>query len=391
MLRTGGGPVVVSIAVDVQDETTSETYLSTSSYVPSARKVADHGAIARLADLIASARRPVLLAGRGAMDAATDIETLAGQANALLGTTVPARGRFSGSPRDLGVIGGLSEAGTRALMSEADLVVAFGASLNRFTADHGRIAPGARWALIADAAPSGRVESPVMPLTLWVDGDAGDVARRLAQALSGSTGTWSADAVSAAHVDPFAGLTVERSGGLDPRAAVRSVNTAFPAERIDVVGVGQFGGWPAMHTAIGRGGRFVAPWEFGAIGVSVPMAIGAAAARPDLPVVAWEGDGSLLAVLGELDTLGRVGARITVVALDDGAYGAEVRKLPEFARPLARFGRRDLAGAARALGVDGYLAADGATLEFAVRAAASTSRPSLIHVPIDPEIQQAVF
>ncbi len=130
-----------------------------------------------------------------------------------------------------------------------------------------------------------------------------------------------------AAADPFAGLAVESTADrIDPRAFIRICAGRLPRERTTVVGVGHFGGWPNLLLDSAATDRsFVAPWEFGSIGVGLPFAVGAAVGRPDRPVVAFEGDGSLLTGLGELDTLARVGAPVLLVLLDDAAYGAEVR------------------------------------------------------------------
>ncbi|WP_309245996.1 thiamine pyrophosphate-dependent enzyme [Verrucosispora sioxanthis] len=170
-------------------------------------------------------------------------------------------------------------------------MVTFGAGLNRWTADHGALFPDA--------------------VVVSVDVDPAAIGAR-----------W-----PVAAADPFAGLAVESTADrIDPRAFIRICAGRLPRERTTVVGVGHFGGWPNLLLDSAATDRsFVAPWEFGSIGVGLPFAVGAAVGRPDRPVVAFEGDGSLLTGLGELDTLARVGAPVLLVLLDDAAYGAEVR------------------------------------------------------------------
>lgn len=385
MLRAGKGPVVLSVAVDVQEAETDEVYRpSTSGIAGTVAPMATD--VQALAGLLNQAKRPVLLAGRGAQAATQPLEALAERSNALLATTIGARGLFHGHARDLGVMGGLSTEPSRALLDQADLVLAFGASLNRFTTDFGKMAPNARWALVTDRAATGLIDLPQVPLAVTAIGDALGAAQALLPLATGG-----AEWTLPHGTDPLADVPVELGDGLDPRAVVRAANAVFTGDRVDVIGVGQFGGWPAMHAVTTRKGAYVAPWEFGAIGVSVPMALGAAAARPDLPVLAWEGDGSMLTALGEIETLGRMGARVIILVLDDGAYGAEVRKLPPETRPLAIFGRRDLAGVARALGVPAATAKDAASLQVAMTQAAAAKGPFLVHAHVDPIVQQNVF
>jgi acetolactate synthase-1/2/3 large subunit len=390
-IRLGRGPALLSVAVDVQEEEVEETYVSSLGLAakPGALIAAERE-LRELARLISGARRPVLLAGRGARGAVPWLESLAEKANALLGTTIPSRGLFEGNKRNLGVIGGLSEPGTKALLAEADVIVAFGAGLNRYTVHYGDLAPKAKFALVTTG---GLIGSPMADLVQIVQGEASDVAERLCAMAKSPTSEWSLTAVSAALVDPLADLPAMLPSGLDPRAVVRAVNRSFPKDRLEVLGIGHFAGWPGMHSQIGRGGQFINPWDFGSIGVGLPEAIGAAFARPDLPVVAWEGDGSLLWGMGEVETLARTGARVTLMVLDDCGYGAEVRKLGLAGRGIdqVQFPPRDLAAAATALGLPSFLATDEASLEAAVGEAARAKGPVMIQARIAPDKFQEVF
>src|SRR5690606_15235835 len=93
-------------------------------------------ALARLehaAAVIAAARRPIILAGRGAIDARAELIALARTVGAPLATTVQARQLFRDEPLDLGIFGGLSTDTASEVTLESACVIAFGASLNRWT------------------------------------------------------------------------------------------------------------------------------------------------------------------------------------------------------------------------------------------------------------------
>ena len=72
--------------------------------------------------------------------------------------------------------------------------------------------------------------------------------------------------------------------------------------------------------------RFLTIREFGAIGNGISFAMGVAAARPKQRVVLFDGDGSLLMHVQELETIRRHGMNILIVVMNDGAYGSEVHK-----------------------------------------------------------------
>jgi thiamine pyrophosphate-dependent acetolactate synthase large subunit-like protein len=91
--------------------------------------------IEQITGALAAASRPVILAGRGALGAGCELGRLAEAAGALLATTAAAHGLFAGNPRSLGIAGGFASQIARRLLREADLLLVFGASLNRWTTD----------------------------------------------------------------------------------------------------------------------------------------------------------------------------------------------------------------------------------------------------------------
>nr|WP_281390620.1 thiamine pyrophosphate-binding protein [Sphaerisporangium rubeum] len=390
------GPVVLNAGMDLQD-----TEVDPAGLLPAARRPVsaappvppDPEGLARLADALRAARRPVLLAGRGAEAARGELVELADHAGAMLATTVMAAGLFAGHPYHLGVAGGLARPLTREVLAEADLVAAFGAGVNRWTTDHGALFPRATLAAVDRSAEALGARWPV---DIAVLGDAATAARALrAETAAGGRPLWRTEELAAriASAGPFAGITyAAEDGRIDPRAFMEICARRLPRDRTTVVGVGQFGGWPNLFLdspAVDR--AFVAPWDFGSIGVGVPFGIGAAVGRPGRPVVVFEGDGSLLTVLGELDTLARTGAPVLVVVLDDGAYGAEVRKLaPRGADTgLATFPGRDLAAVAQALGVPAHVVCDAESAERAFDA--SPAGPVLMQVKVARGVVQRHF
>jgi thiamine pyrophosphate-dependent acetolactate synthase large subunit-like protein len=101
--------------------------------------------------------------------------------------------------------------------------------------------------------------------------------------------------------------------------------------------------------------KFLTIREFGAIGNGISFAMGVAAARPDRTVVLFDGDGSLMMHIQELETIKRHGMNILIMVMNDGAYGSEVHKLrsEELPEEGSVFGRPDFAAIARGFGLDG--------------------------------------
>src|SRR5690606_29283426 len=87
----------------------------------------------------------------------------------------------------------------------------------------------------------------------------------------------------------------------DPRAVVEALDAAVPKDWEAINAAGHCSFWFAQMR--GRpAARFLTIREFGAIGNGLAFAIGVAAARPDVPVVLFEGDGGVMMHLQELET-----------------------------------------------------------------------------------------
>ena len=101
--------------------------------------------------------------------------------------------------------------------------------------------------------------------------------------------------------------------------------------------------------------QFLTIREFGAIGNGISFAMGVAAARPKQTVVLFDGDGSLMMHVQELETIQRHGLNILIVVINDGAYGSEVHKMRAegLTEEGSVFGYSDFAGIARGFGLPG--------------------------------------
>jgi thiamine pyrophosphate-dependent acetolactate synthase large subunit-like protein len=143
-------------------------------------------------------------------------------------------------------------------------------------------------------------------------------------------------------------------GLLDPRDVVDALEHALPAEW-EMVNSSGHCSWFFAQMPSRTNERFLSIREFGAIGNGSSFAMGVAAARPDSTVVLFDGDGSLLMHIQELETMKRHGLNILIVVMNDGAYGSEVHKLRSEHLPEAGsvFGRPDFAAIARGFGLDG--------------------------------------
>lgn len=344
--------------------------------------------------MIASVRRPLILAGRGAIDARAALLALARRLQAPVATTLKASGLFRGEDHDLGVFGGLSTPATVAAILQSDCIIAFGASLSRQTTEAGSYLQGKRVIqILADPLENPRRTEP----TLLLIGDPAAVAGRMIEVLdeaeippSGNAGPDLAEALAAQAraraVMP--GFAPTAPGTIDYEPAMRRLDAALPADRVLVADLGRFvlTAWRALGVTDPR--HFVYSCNFGAIGCGLAEAIGAAVAAPGKTTVLMAGDGGfLLGGLAELNTAIRENLDLVILLCNDGSYGAEhIQFTAKAMSPaLSMISPPDFAAVARAMGAPGYRVTSPEDLDAAISALNRRKGPMLIDLRLDPE------
>jgi thiamine pyrophosphate-dependent acetolactate synthase large subunit-like protein len=353
--------VVLNLPLDVQAEEAPEAAGMADPlelHVP----VPAPDAVSHVADLIEAARRPVIIGGRGAViaDARESLEQLGDRSGALFATSANANGLFFANPWSLGISGGFATPTAARLLEQADLIIAFGASLNMWTTRHGTlIGPAVR--VVQVDVDQGAIEAHIR-IDAGIVGDAGAAARALVAELErrgfSSEGFRSAEVKGAIAAAAWRDVGYEDQSderSIDPRTLSASLDELIPSERIVAVDSGHFMGWPPMYMSVPDPFGFVFTQSFQSIGLGLSSAIGAAIARPDRLTVACLGDGGALMAAGELETIARLSLPVLVVVYNDAAYGAEVHHFAPDGEPLdnVRFPDTDFAALARAFGARG--------------------------------------
>src|SRR5215216_6621 len=139
--------------------------------------------VVEVAGLLEGANYPVIVAGRGAaMSGAREaVEALGGRVGAILATSAMGHGLFADHPYGVGIAGGFSSSLALTLLAQADVVLAFGASLNPWTMRHGRLfSPEAR---VAQVDLDGEMIGAHHSVDVGVVGDAKATARAVADEL----------------------------------------------------------------------------------------------------------------------------------------------------------------------------------------------------------------
>ena len=345
--------------------------------------------------IIAAAKRPVVLGGRGAMepDARAALLRLAQRIEAPLATTLRGSGLFSGEEFNLGVCGTLSTPIAIETIMAADCIIAVGASLTKFTTGLGSLFKGKR--IIQVNAERSEVGKNVLPDSGLV-GDpaltADAIIRWLDEAEITPSGFRNAELrQKLADYQPERKLPKQpRAGTVDILQALSSLNDVIPADRVLVTDGGRFlhEAWTVFGVQHPR--SFVYTVGFGAIGFGVGEAIGAAEAAKGRTTLLVCGDGGfMLGGLTELNSAVRAKSDMIVVICNDSSYGAEHIQFRDknMDPALSIFPWPDFAPVADSLGGKGVTVRTAEDIELAAKAIQrrDRSRPLLIDIKLDPD------
>ena len=295
-----------------------------------------------------------------------------------------------GEEFNLGIFGTVSTPVAVDAIMESDCIIAFGASLNRFTLSRGTFAKNKRIVQInLEPTEVGKNTD----VTVGVVGDPQAVAdlivRWLDEAEIAPSGYRTEDLkhkIAAEQVIPTA--TATASGRVDFLQALRRLNISLPEDRVLVTDVGRF--MLKVWTTIRVAGPdfFVMTNDLGSIGLGLSFAIGAAYAAPHRPTVLLCGDGGFMhGGLAEFNTAVRHKTDLIVIVCNDGAYGAEHNTLlkRQMEPDTILFDWPELAAVAIALGGQGITIRSEQDWTSAEAAIKHRSKPLLIDIKLDFE------
>ena len=369
--RIHRGPVVLNLPMDLQEDSFDwdYDYRPSTLFLTPRMETPSQDQLGPVIEKLIAAKRPVIIAGRGAQAAKAkdEIVKLADRVGALLATSLQGKGYFAGHPWDVGIAGAFASAPSEKLLAEADFVLGVGAELGYYTTEGGLLFPSAEVARI-DIKPMPE-EIGIIP-GLYVQGD----ARRAVAAINEAMETRQVrkegmrTAATKAVLDAPAHRFEAPTDGLDPRALASNLGAALPKGVLVTLGAGHFFTWPAMYMALPEGAEIQYSYGFGAVGQGLGVSIGTGAGNPGRQHVVIEGDGSLMFNIQELETVVRHKLQMVLIVWNDAGYGAEVHKLVAkgFDEKLAQWESPNFVALAKAFGGDGVQLSDASEIGGAV-------------------------
>lgn len=324
------GPVLVDIAKSAMQTQTTFSWpqsLELPGYHPVTKPHAKQ--IREAARLLATARRPVLYIGGGAIrsGASEELRRLVDLSGAPAVTTLMARGALPDShPQHLGMPGMHGTVPAVAALQKADLIVALGARFDdRVTGKLSSFAPHAT-VVHADIDPAEigknrRADVPIVGDLREVISDLlPELSREHAQHGRPDLEAWWRQIDDWRETFPL-GYTDPDDGHLAPQRVIQRLGEIAGPEAIYVAGVGQHQMWAAQFIRYERPSSWLNSGGLGTMGYAVPAAMGAKVGDPDRTVWAIDGDGCFQMTNQELATCAINEIPIKVAVVNNSSLG----------------------------------------------------------------------
>jgi len=324
------GPVLVDIAKSALQSMTNFEWpqsLDLPGYRPVIKPHSKQ--IREAARLLATARRPVLYVGGGAVrsGASAELRKLVDLSGAAVVTTLMARGALPDThPQHLGMPGMHGTVPAVAALQKADLIVALGARFDdRVTGKISSFAPHAT-IVHADIDPAeiGKNRHADVPIV----GDLKEIITDLLPELASEHAQhgkpdlegWWRQLDDWRETFPL-GYTEPEDGHMAPQYVIERLGKMAGPEAIYVAGVGQHQMWAAQFIKYERPGAWINSGGLGTMGFSVPAAMGAKVGDPSRTVWAIDGDGCFQMTNQELATCAINEIPIKVAVINNSSLG----------------------------------------------------------------------
>ena len=258
-------------------------------------------AVARIAKLIKTAQRPVLLAGHGVLiaNAHTELRQVAAAFDIPVVTTLLGKGAMDETqPLALGMLGMHGTAYANKAVLESDLLINVGSRFDdRITGDIQTFAQGKTVVHVdIDASEIGKMIRP--DIAVRADARA-FLSALLATKVTTSHSEWHQHLNGYRKKYP---LSYDDSLGLTQQHVLDAINIATRGQAVMTTDVGQHQMWAAQFYRVKQANHWISSGGAGTMGFGLPSALGAQFACPGKPVVAIVGDGGFQMTLYELAT-----------------------------------------------------------------------------------------
>ncbi|APZ51404.1 thiamine pyrophosphate-dependent enzyme [Salipiger abyssi] len=382
------GPVVIALPEDMLMAETETAPLD--GPVPVFPPEPAPGAMVEALEMLERAERPLILMGGAPWDreASAALQRFAEGADIPVATSFRYQDQFDNrSPVFCGDAGVGMSAATKALLREADVILALGIRFGENMTDGYTLldVPDPVQKIVHVHASDREIGKVYRP-TLGIHASPERFALALTEQVSGGWAAWR-EAAREAYLG-FIDKAPAQPGPVDMVAVCAHLRERLEDRELVLTnGAGNFTVWSSRFFRFQPGIRLLAP-QSGAMGYGLPAAVAAKLERPDAVVLCFAGDGDIQMTMQELASARQAGAAVIVIVVNNGSYGT-IRAHQEREFP-ARVSATDLqnpdfAALARACGLHGEVVSETAQFAETFERALAAPNGALLELTVDTE------
>lgn len=393
------GPVLYDIPRDYFYGEIEEQILQPHQYRVDQRGCGDLASLDKAAELLASAKRPVIISGRGVVDTNSKdiVAKIAERLTAPVACTYLHNDAF---PSDhylwVGPIGYMGSKAAMHCLEEADVILALGTRLSVFgTLPQYDINYFPENAKIIQVDINPRHIARTHPIEVGIIADAKEAAKEILKRLEAKIPNpkvyqerlsqiearkkdWEEEIVRLAMVD---------GDPINPRRALLEIQKVLPENALVTTDIGNVSSTANSYLKFKGEGMHIAALTFGNTGFAYPAALGAQLANPNAPVVAIIGDGAWGMSLHEVSTAVEHNLPVVAIVFRNGAWCAEKKNQIDFYNN--RFVGADIpnpesfAPVAIAMGAEGIRVSNPREVGPALEKALASRKPTVLEIVCD--------
>ncbi len=382
------GPVVIALPEDMLCDESDAPVAGPRTVAHFAPR---HSDIDHLKEILATARRPLVITGGGSWtdEAIANFETFCLNAKLPVAAGFRRQDTFHNNhPCYVGALGTTVDQKLLKHVTEADVILAVGTRLGEMlTQGYTIITPPEPKQKLIHVYPDSGELNKVYKSALAIHSSVTEFAKSVADiTIDGSA--WE-DWTTQLRQDYVSWTNIKSRDkfDLDVDGVIEDIINALPENAIITTDAGNFSGWAQRYISYDRPRRLLAPTS-GAMGYGVPSAIAASLRYPDRVVIGFMGDGGFMMTGQEIATAIHEGAHPILLVFNNGIYGT-IRMHQEKHYPgrisATNLTNPDFAALARSYGADGYTVSKTADFAGVFKKALASRKATVIEIKMDQE------